>query len=67
MVQVIVPRTAEQLDDVRDLMRAFVAWHRQRHQQDLALIDLRHIWRSVDMSFPSAGLRSMDEFLERAE
>jgi GNAT superfamily N-acetyltransferase len=39
MVQVIVPRTADQLDDVRDLMRAFVAWHRQRHQQDLALID----------------------------
>lgn len=39
MVEVIVPETVEQLDAVRDLMRAFVAWHRQRHQQDLALID----------------------------
>jgi GNAT superfamily N-acetyltransferase len=26
-------------DDVRGLMRAFVAWHRERHVQDLALID----------------------------
>jgi GNAT superfamily N-acetyltransferase len=39
MVQVLIPTTAEQLDQVRALMRAFVAWHRQRHQQDLALID----------------------------
>ena len=39
MMQMLVPATAEQLDDVRDLIRAFVAWHRQRHQQDLALID----------------------------
>jgi putative acetyltransferase len=39
MVQVLVPTTTEQLDHVRALMRAFVAWHRQRHQQDLALID----------------------------
>jgi GNAT superfamily N-acetyltransferase len=39
MVQVLVPTTVAQLDDVRDLMRAFIAWHRQRHQQDLALID----------------------------
>jgi GNAT superfamily N-acetyltransferase len=39
MVQVLIPTTAEQLDWVRELMRAFIAWHRQRHQQDLALID----------------------------
>jgi GNAT superfamily N-acetyltransferase len=39
MVQVLVPTTPAQLDDVRDLMRAFIAWHRQRHQQDLELID----------------------------
>jgi putative acetyltransferase len=39
MVQVLVPTTPEQLDHVRALMRAFVAWHRERHQQDLALID----------------------------
>ena len=29
----------QQLDDVRALMRAFVAWHRRRHVEDLALID----------------------------
>ncbi|UVK37661.1 GNAT family N-acetyltransferase [Mesorhizobium sp. AR10] len=28
-----------QLDDVRSLMRAFVAWHRERHVDDIALID----------------------------
>jgi GNAT superfamily N-acetyltransferase len=39
MVQVLVPTTAAQLDDVRDLMRAFITWHRQRHQQDLPLIE----------------------------
>jgi GNAT superfamily N-acetyltransferase len=39
MVQVLIPTTAEQLDHARALMRAFIAWHRQRHQQDLALID----------------------------
>jgi ribosomal protein S18 acetylase RimI-like enzyme len=39
MVQVLVPTTPEQLDHVRALMIAFVTWHRQRHQQDLALID----------------------------
>jgi putative acetyltransferase len=39
MVQVLVPSTTEQLDHVRDLMRSFIAWHRGRHQQDLALID----------------------------
>jgi len=38
-MQVLVPTTVAQLDDVRALMRAFIVWHRQRHQQDLALID----------------------------
>ena len=28
-----------ELDDVRSLMRAFVAWHRERHAADAALID----------------------------
>ena len=31
--------TVEQLDAVRELMRSFVAWHRQRHVADLRLID----------------------------
>lgn len=39
MAQVTTPTTREELDQVRDLMRAFVAWHRQRHREDLALID----------------------------
>jgi GNAT superfamily N-acetyltransferase len=39
MPQVLIPTTAEQLDQVRALMRAFTAWHRQRHQEDLTLID----------------------------
>jgi GNAT superfamily N-acetyltransferase len=33
------PETTAELDDVRALMRAFVAWHRERHLEDLALID----------------------------
>lgn len=33
------PRGAAELDLVRDLMRAFVSWHRSRHQQDLELIE----------------------------
>src|SRR5690349_21446182 len=39
MVEVHVPTAAADLDHVRDLMRAFIAWHRSRHQQDLELID----------------------------
>lgn len=34
-----VPQNAAELDQVRELMRAFVAWHRLRHRQDLELID----------------------------
>ena len=39
MVVVSVPSTRSELDQVRALMRAFVAWHRGRHGDDLALID----------------------------
>ena len=38
-VEVLVPGTARQLDAVRGLMRDFVAWHRERHLEDLHLID----------------------------
>jgi GNAT superfamily N-acetyltransferase len=31
--------TSQQLAEVRSLMRGFVAWHRERHIEDLALID----------------------------
>lgn len=39
MLEIVVPKTPQELDDVRALIRAFNAWHRQRHPQDLALID----------------------------
>ena len=32
-------QTTEDLDAVRGLIRSFVAWHRERHQDDLHLID----------------------------
>ena len=39
MLEARVPTSAAELDHVRELMRAFIAWHRARHQDDLALID----------------------------
>jgi ribosomal protein S18 acetylase RimI-like enzyme len=39
MTEIICPATPGQLDQVRDLMRAFVAWHRKHHLADIALID----------------------------
>ncbi len=38
-VEVRVPSGAEQLDAVRALMRAFVAWHRETNPEESALID----------------------------
>lgn len=39
MLEITTPATALELDQVRALMRSFIAWHRARHQEDLALID----------------------------
>jgi len=39
MVTVSEAATPTQLDAVRALIRAFIAWHRERHTQDLHLID----------------------------
>jgi len=39
LVNIAEASTPLQLDAVRDLMRSFVAWHRERHVQDLPLID----------------------------
>jgi GNAT superfamily N-acetyltransferase len=39
MIRVVRASSPPQLDDVRGLMRAFVAWHRQRHLADQDLID----------------------------
>ena len=38
MIEIAHATTQQQLDEVRGLMRAFVAWHRERHTDDLALI-----------------------------
>jgi ribosomal protein S18 acetylase RimI-like enzyme len=38
-MDIVVPETAADLDAARDLIRAFVAWHRERHLEDLDLID----------------------------
>ena len=39
MIEIAYASSQEQLRHVRDLMREFVQWHRQRHREDLALID----------------------------
>jgi GNAT superfamily N-acetyltransferase len=39
MIEVFDSLSARELDAVRGLMRGFLAWHRQRHVEDLALID----------------------------
>jgi len=39
MIDIVQATTPQEIDAVRDLMRAFVAWHRQRHSEDIALID----------------------------
>jgi len=38
-LDVRVAESERDLDDVRRLFRAFVAWHRERHTEDLDLID----------------------------
>lgn len=38
-IDIRTPTTQAELDATRGLIRAFVAWHRARHQQDLELID----------------------------
>ena len=34
-----VPKTPAQLDQVRALMRSFIAWHKKRHGEDIDLIN----------------------------
>ena len=38
-IAVEVPETPAQLDEARALMRAFVAWHKERHGDDIDLIN----------------------------
>src|SRR5690349_4154966 len=39
MVLIREAASSRELDDVRSLMRAFVAWHRERNREDIALVD----------------------------
>ena len=39
MLEITTPSTPHELDQVRELMRSFVAWHRERHTEDRALVD----------------------------
>lgn len=39
MISIFQATSRTQLDDVRTLLRGFVAWHRARHAEDAALID----------------------------
>src|SRR5262245_13027900 len=38
-IEIFRAATQQQLDHVRALLRAFVDWHRERHVEDIALID----------------------------
>jgi len=39
MASILDAASVTELDDVRSLLRAFAAWHRERHAEDIALID----------------------------
>lgn len=39
VIAVHVPTTVQQLDHVRLLMRSFITWHKERHREDMRLID----------------------------
>ncbi|MBA3870613.1 MAG: GNAT family N-acetyltransferase [Chloroflexota bacterium] len=54
MLSISEATTNEQLDAVRTLIRTFVAWHRQRHNEDLALID--QYFDAKDFEAELAGL-----------
>lgn len=54
MALIVEPARQAELDDVRSLMRAFVAWHRERHAEDSALIERYFDQRAFDAEL--AGL-----------
>lgn len=54
MIEVLQATTVKHLDDVRALMRGFVAWHRKRHAADIALID--RYFDATDFEAELAGL-----------
>ena len=59
-MDVRLAETEADLDDVRRLFRSFLAWHRERHTDDLALIDAyfdEEAWEAEVAGLPGA-LRS---------
>ena len=48
MIRIVEPAQPAELDDVRSLMRAFVAWHRARHVEDIELIERYFDQRAFD-------------------
>ncbi len=54
MVLIHEPAQPAELDDVRSLMRAFLAWHRERHVEDIDLIERYFDQRAFDAEL--AGL-----------
>lgn len=55
MISIFQAATNTELNDVRGLMRAFVAWHRERHVEDIALIDRyfdAHAWEAELAALP---------------
>jgi hypothetical protein len=48
MIRIVEPAQPAELDDVRALMRAFVAWHRARHVEDIDLIERYFDQRAFD-------------------
>jgi GNAT superfamily N-acetyltransferase len=54
MIRILEPVQPAELDDARALMRAFVAWHRARHVEDIDLIERYFDQRAFDAEL--AGL-----------
>lgn len=48
MALIVEAARPAELDDVRSLMRAFVAWHRERHAEDIDLIERYFDQRAFD-------------------
>jgi putative acetyltransferase len=53
MIRILEPAQPAELDDVRALMRAFVAWHRVRHVEDIDLIERYFDQRAFDEELAS--------------
>lgn len=64
MLVVSQPTDQTDLNAVRDMMRAFIAWHRERHVQDPALIDA--YFDAAAFEDELAGMR-LDTSIRQAE